>query len=448
MSGPKVVRIITREEILAVCNAELARVDAALGAWIRSGTRNDCVSADEIAAAQNRRSELAALIAADRFMDFQKVAEREIAFLASDLQVRLAKAAEAKAAERARARRQAEAACALLSALRAKGAPIDDELASRLQAAANGRGDPAALAQGFAQLSPEGDGGAETRKSLAALHRTDAKGPSLADWMTRQPLPADEARLQKVDRRLAELEAGGGANPVLVAAREAVGNEPDERRRALLLDSLELDMAGTAAAAKARAALENELDLALAALSALSPQTHAALSERRQAKGDADGLAPLLTDVKAAIETAKRGIAARARREAVLQALQGLGYEVDEGMATAWANEGQVVLRSASRPDYGVEIVGQGETDRLQMRAVAFEDGDAATADPSRDRDAETIWCSEVGALQAQLSRAGSDLDIIKARGIGEVPLKRVRGASAGGRRRERRAKPKARTMD
>ena len=33
MSGPKVVRIVTREEILALCEGQLARVDAALADW-------------------------------------------------------------------------------------------------------------------------------------------------------------------------------------------------------------------------------------------------------------------------------------------------------------------------------------------------------------------------------------------------------------------------------
>lgn len=443
MSGPKVVRIVTREEIQALCNAELARLDSALGQWVRLAEEAGGLTQDEQESAKRRRDELAALIAADRFLDFQKGAGREIAFLASDSQMRLARIAERRAAAAATARRQRQAASALMSTLRAKGITISDELAGRLRAVAEGKDDQAAMAQGFAALSPSNDGGAQERKRLAALHREEGIVPSLEEWIRSQPLQADEARLMKVDRRLAEIEALGPSEPRLLAARGAAENETDDKRRALLLDSLELDLAGGIAAAKARAALDAELSQSLSALKFLSIAAHEELAERRAALGTVDALAPLLEEVKAAIEDARSSIAARARRDAVLGALSGLGYEVTEGMETAWANDGQVVLRSAARPDYGVEINGQ--TERLQMRPVAFEEGDAAVPDQARDRDAETIWCGEVGALQAALGRSGGELEIVKARAIGEVPLKRVKGGKAPGRRREA-GKPKTRS--
>ena len=445
MSGPKVVRIVTREEVLALCTAELARVDAALRDWTRAGQRNDCLSTEEIAAAAARREEVADLLAAGRFVDFQKAAGQEIAFLASDLQVRLAKVAEEKAAARAFARRQCEAARALLHALRAKSEPISEDLASRLEAVSVGSSDPAAMATGFAALTTARDDGAAERRRLAALHQTANSGPSLTEWMREQPLPADEARLLKVDRRLAELQLISPAPPALLEAREAAEREPDGRRRALLLDSLELDVAGLVTAAKVRAALTSELNLVLAGLAALAPECHAELDARRAKLASDAGLAALLGEAKAAADEAKKAIAANARREAVLSALLGLGYEVNEGMETAWAKDGQLVLRNAARPDYGVEITGSADVERLQMRAVAFEDGDAAPADALRDRDAETIWCNEVGALRQRLAQAGTDLDIVKARAIGEVPLKRIKG-KAEERRRSARA-PKSRTL-
>lgn len=261
--------------------------------------------------------------------------------------------------------------------------------------------------------------------------------------MRSQALSPDEARLINVDRRLAELEALGPAEPRLLAAREAAENESNDARRALLLDSLELDLAALIAAAKKRAALDTELTQSLSALRSLSTAAHEELAERRAALGTADALAPLLEEVKAAIEEARGSIAARARRDAVLGALAELGYEVTEGMETAWASDGQLVVRSATRPDYGVEINGQAE--RLQMRAVAFEEGEAAVPDQVRDRDAETIWCGEVGVLREALGQSGGELEIVKARAIGEVPLKRVKGGRATGRQREA-SKPKTRS--
>lgn len=116
-------------------------------------------------------------------------------------------------------------------------------------------------------------------------------------------------------------------------------------------------------------------------------------------------------------------VEAGARRAAVLEGLTGLGYEVAEGMRTAWAQDGRLVLRSASRPDYGVEVNAAGE--RMQMRPVAFDAGGVGP-DPSRDRDAETIWCGDVSALQETLGNAGGGLVIEKSLPIGATPLKRI----------------------
>lgn len=95
-------------------------------------------------------------------------------------------------------------------------------------------------------------------------------------------------------------------------------------------------------------------------------------------------------------------------------------------MMGAWAEQGELVLANPSRPGYGMEVRGGGEkAERIQMRAVAFE-GNAASTDLGRDRDAETLWCGDVMRLRAQLAEEGGRLDIEKALEIGAVPLKRI----------------------
>src|SRR6476646_3201508 len=106
MSGPKVVHIVTREEILDICRGQLARVEAAFAEWLRIGRRNACVDEEAITAVRNRRDALAALITANRFMDLQKEAPIEEAFLRDDIQARLAKVAAQQSAVHMRARRR------------------------------------------------------------------------------------------------------------------------------------------------------------------------------------------------------------------------------------------------------------------------------------------------------------------------------------------------------
>src|SRR3546814_18992029 len=88
MSGPKVVRIVTREEILEICRGHLARVDAALAEWIGIGKRNECIDDDALVAAQARREALAHLLAQARFEARQTQAPIEETFCRDDLQPR------------------------------------------------------------------------------------------------------------------------------------------------------------------------------------------------------------------------------------------------------------------------------------------------------------------------------------------------------------------------
>ena len=118
-------------------------------------------------------------------------------------------------------------------------------------------------------------------------------------------------------------------------------------------------------------------------------------------------------------------LAADARRRAVLQGLATLGYEVNEGMATAWVQGGQVVLRKAANPEYGVELGGGTKSDRLQVRAVAFGSAQSPR-NASRDRDMEAVWCSEFQRLQTLVSASGGGIEIEHALAVGATPLKLI----------------------
>jgi hypothetical protein len=59
------------------------------------------------------------------------------------------------------------------------------------------------------------------------------------------------------------------------------------------------------------------------------------------------------------------------------------------------------------------------------MRPVAFTAG-ADGPNPARDRDAETIWCGDVAALETKLGSTGGGLVIEQSLPIGATPLKRI----------------------
>ncbi|MCB2077579.1 MAG: hypothetical protein KDE55_07760 [Novosphingobium sp.] len=417
MSGPKVVRIVTREELIDICAGHLARVDAALERWIRIGKRNDCIDEAAIAEARKRRDVLAGLIGADRFMDLQKQAPVEEDFLRRDLELRLDGIAAQHAAARSRERREREAASAILAALGKAGASIDPQLEADLK-----RGDAQATSRALMML------GGKVETSIDALLASKLRGseavPTLADWKRGIPEHSDPA-IERVELRIAQI---GQISEVpheddwrarLVEAT----NAPADLRN-LILDSLEVETGRALTAARRRAEVLRVLEAILAEADAAGFDTATWRTDFDTIKVEV--LEARSSAASAAIEAHRVTGAANARRNALLEALGGLGYEVTEGMATAWASEGRLVLRSAARPDYGVEVSG---AERIQMRPVAFDAG-AVGPDPARDIDAETIWCGDVTRLQQNLARHGDALKIEKALPVGAVPLKRV--ATAG----------------
>jgi hypothetical protein len=140
---------------------------------------------------------------------------------------------------------------------------------------------------------------------------------------------------------------------------------------------------------------------------------------------DATALTARAAAARASLDAHRTVTAAGARRAALLKGLSALGYEITEGMSTTWAADGRLVLKSATRPDYGVEVSAAGSSERMQMRAVVF-DADGRRPDPARDRDAETIWCGDVSTLQEDLAKLGGGLIIEKALPVGATPLKRI----------------------
>jgi hypothetical protein len=418
MSGPKVVRIVTREEVVEICRGHLARVDATLTEWTRIGRRNDSVDDVEVTAAARRRDQLAALIEAGRFEELQKQAPAEVAFLRNDAQVRLARAAAAQAAARSRARRDEEAARALLRGLRASGRVMDPALESALE-----RGDPEALSRGFALLA-EGVDTPRASDELAARFREEGSTRTFASWLAAQPAARLDPAVERIEVRLGELSGLPGADRVPAWRRRLAEVEgADAERRSLLLDGLEVETGRALTDARRRGSLVSDLRLLLAELGSAGLSTPDPAADLETL--DAATLELRLSESRASLERHRAANAAAARRAAVIEGLSSLGYEVREGMTTAFAQEGRLVLRSASRPDYGVEVSAAEGAERMQMRPVAFEAGGRGP-DPSRDRDAETIWCGDVSSLQERLFEAGGGLRIERALPVGATPLKRI----------------------
>lgn len=431
MSGPKVVRIVTREEIIAICEGHLQRLELTLARWQVQASKVGELSEQERVATLARRDRLRALLAQDRFAELQKAVPIEIEHLRRDLEDREERAIIRAAERRQRERRLKENATTLLEALQTSPEGADQALLHSLSRLANGAiqdDSERLLAEGFAQLAKasQKETLSEAQRALARQLKVEEPELSLAEWMgTREPEASRDVRLQRIDRHIVELQMLPGADSAapFLQALEKAETEPQAQRRNLLLDSLVLDLtASTRDFRNKRSHLEQLQDL-VSEVENQADIEHAALLNRVATctiATDLATLATLIEQCETLIAAHLLAQAALARREVVLGGLASLGYEIREGMATAWAETGKVVLRKTSTPGYGVEVGGKADNGRLQVRAVAL----SSDRDKARDRDIETIWCSEFQRLQAMLKDKGSELLIERALSVGEVPLK------------------------
>lgn len=434
MSGPKAFRIVTRAEIMAICRRSLARLDAAIEDWISRGQRNGTIDKADIDKVIARRDALRGLLSADRFVELQKQIPAEISYLQVDAERRAEKAAELEAQSKRTMRRMKGTAQALLASLESSSIKIPQEIREELATSgASSERLEAAINKAFLLLHspPATKGVSDVQRDIAARLGAGERRVSLEEWASQQSGATEDKALLRVDEFLGELK-GLGIDPGPFSARISSLELEPAARRSLLADSLLLDLAAVVKNGREHARLLGDLRARHAELSEMkSPEAASLRSEL--AKSLSGGLqgneAELLQRADFLLEAEVQSMAAEERRRAVLEGLSALGYEVSEGMATAWVDGGRVVLRKAANPGYGVELSGGSKSDLLQVRAVAFGNS-TETRDTSRDRDIETIWCGEFERLQSLIAKDGGSLAIEHARPIGQFPLKLVEDSS------------------
>jgi hypothetical protein len=434
MSGPKVVRVVSRDELVAEGEALLRRLNAALSQW-----EEDCTAigtnVTEYEATKSRRDALEQMLRADQFALFGQAVQSEIEYLQLDATKRRERAVQARAQERLRQERGREVARALLN--RASEAP--SELRQELQIAAEGgfdlAGTDAVLSRARQHLFKVDDTAlTPTQKELAARLAQSAEGGLGNAAMA--PAVAPDARLQAMFAHLAELDLLGGAeqakalNAQLVEARDIA----EEARRQMRLDTLVVGIKQAKEAAVALASLLRSAQMLGAEIPAdadgdiLRQRLVAAAS-----LGNSLELQSVIAQTEKDFSALKATRAAAHRRQVILAGLADLGYEVHEELSTATPSNGRIVMRNSADADYGVELASTPGMERIQVRTVAFESDRNTTG----DIPAEQRWCTDFGRLQATMRAAGTDLVIEKSLGVGAVPLKVLHSTLSEERRRQ-----------
>jgi hypothetical protein len=269
----------------------------------------------------------------------------------------------------------------------------------------------------------------DSQREIASRLNSADENPDFVKWQAGQA-GVLETRSRELEKRLAELSVYLDDVEVKQFSDRlsTIDGTEDESSRNLRLDSLVLDLSTRVSQARQHAALAKQGREVLARLDAVRGKAALSLATLRTTLADALTigetlkLRPLVDAGNAALAAATAKHAADARRVAVLAGLQALGYDVREGMSTAWEQKGRVILRKPRQADYGVEISSAANGERMQVRAVAF----SASRDLSRDSNVETSWCGDFGKLQTMLSSQGGTINIERSNAAGALPLKAV----------------------
>lgn len=435
MSGPKVIRIRTREELEAICARLIAVYDSAANDLRRVLARSGALSAETEAELKSTRDAFGRLLKEGRFSDLQRQVTARIVFLQSEVarQEQLAIAT----AGRTRARRQqvTDAAASVADALRAAQLDVPPEL-EQVGKRAKGASDTTlgelqgivdtAFRQLTRKVAPTTPAASTELAGRLALGLAPVQ--TLAEWLAQRPAsPSLDPRLVSL---LAEMEATGDLQ---AAAKhtdqlERIERETSPDRRRLLGDSLLLELSESVSQLRRTRASRTRLEAAAAELLTLDDDAARALRTDIMdclTAGTFAHAEKLLEAAKQTVADVDRRVAATARRTAVLKGLASLGYEIREGMVTAWETDGRVVVSKPGAVDYGIELGAPQDMDRLQMRVVGAERPQTPRT-PERDRDQEVIWCSEVDELSRSLADVGDSFAIERALDIGAQPVKTV----------------------
>jgi hypothetical protein len=458
MSGPKVVRVVTREELEAICRRHIALVEAALREVRATLKRYDLVDRELENGLSARRDELVTLLERGKFAELQERAPGIAEYCRAEAKRVEAKAVAAIEAARSRRRRLSDAARSLIAALEAGGTLPSEalrEVVSRSLVASESELDglERVVDEAIKTLASSSKATGEAKREISELAgRLGAgeHGVSLGAWLA-QNGDALEAGDDRLDKVLAEIELLGDATMVREYSERAarIAGETAVSRRRLLTDSLVLDASNAAGRLRTIEAFRSRLRDAHAALT-----TYSTDDARRQAVIVAEALGSatmqvnegLLEEANAAIERAQAELATAARRKAILGGLAALGYEVREGMATAWTRNGRLIVKKPNATDYGVELAAPEDASRLQVRLVGAANPVSARS-AGRDRDHEAMWCSEFGKLRELVADAGGDVVIERALAVGAQPVKTVAFEGIAATETEEAAQPGQRTL-
>jgi hypothetical protein len=439
MSGPKVVRVVTKQEIMANCRGRIEAVHDAFDRWHKLASKLNSLTIEDEKRAENRLSSIVKLFEQEQFSEVTKRCADEIAVFQVDIN-RIQEEAIAKAElERSMRRKLKYSAETLITTFTAANRQIPTELFSIASSVLTVKEtDLITMSSILSRILTEYTVSSVEPQTMTSLQKELSKKltegeaiQTLADWkVLHEDIKVVESN-RRLDKLLAEIDVIENdeiAQPFLQRIT-LIENESIASRRSLLTDSLLLDLAAHLNERKIQEQVLVSMRETLCELRCLTSKVAKdleALFTKAIDSKDISVSKALNEKGIELIQKERKTLAGISRREAILKGIADLGYEVKENMATAWAEDGRIVVRKPDEKSYGVELGAVEDAARVQVQLVSFEESIHA----SQDLDREIVWCSEFSRLKSALEKSGTSLHIEKALPVGSKPVKRTRSAT------------------
>lgn len=438
MSGPKVIDVVPRQQVLDTCKVAISEVDHALADWQRIMDRNMVSAPAELARFKRAREALQGMLARDQFVEIQKAAPELAAAIASSLQQQLA----AHTSETLSRQRREQTLRLTAEVVLARSRELKIELSKDCFRVLSDAADAQpfieealkqALSQANAALyAKEYSTPSDKQQHLARALGATGEATSAAELLRNAEETLLDPRVSRAASQIAELAETGEVEVAAVFSSRLdkvnhAATAGDMRQKDLLLASLEVDLAPAVKRAEQVNTLRRDVGFEIAAAQATSDWDVCSkdLTEAEAAlqRGDGDSARLLIDRAKALRLSKSKQRAAESSRAAILDGLKELGYEVREGMATQWAEKRQLVVRHAAKPGVALELAGTLDGGRLQARMVALQ---GSARDPHADKETEETWCNEFDSLKKYVADRGGEIRVAKAVVAGATPLKVV----------------------
>lgn len=240
--------------------------------------------------------------------------------------------------------------------------------------------------------------------------------------------PANQAE-PKIKKLIADIAALGFEAGNLLARAQGLLSVEDERGFDLKLDSLMIEVSELSIAARKRRELRAEMDSAEEALAPFDDPSSTAIKARLGELGstvNADAIRMAILDAKKHAEQIAAQQDAERARNAILEGLQELGYEV-RLQGDVWGPGERIAVQKPEEPNYDVQLAAAPDG-RVQSKVRAYAHSGRSPGINNRDHEIEGNWCTDLKTLNARLLAAGIEarLDHEDAPGSAvQVPIER-----------------------